>query len=247
MEFENNSFQDSKSILLFKPLIKVDDPPKEITLSFKKGNDKNTETVIPSSMVNIENAGSGTALLTVEVAEDSDVHVALPTEYEEFIANLNTDLKHSIQILIKKYPEFDSLLNSYLTILENPVLTISDDEHQYKNIINELESLLDDNKKFRNDLISGITAAITKNISFITEITGFLKYLSSLRPNRVIILNSFTEAIIPKGTSKMILKVHVTDLSMNEYKPITIREIKMISEKETKIPLYSLLRFRRER
>jgi hypothetical protein len=244
IELEDNIFDITKEIQLFRPDVKIDKEniPTKISLILNKDSRNRIESITPTKKISLVNQGAGTAILLLDLDESSGLEIVLTPAWEQFVRDFYKDLETALKRVSDEYPKFEELRDDYVNILKVPFPTKKSME-PYKDTMNKLEVLMNDNEKFSQELVGSIVGVITRNLSLTRQLQEFVNYLLSIRPYKIFLVNPFSEVKIPKGKNTIGLRVYVTDLSWNDYSTLETGKFDISSEEEVTIPLVSLLSF----
>ncbi|MEM3829601.1 MAG: hypothetical protein QXP36_10360 [Conexivisphaerales archaeon] len=241
VELESETKNISKEILLFRPDIKAYEVPKEIILKVRKD-----KKIVPSDTIKLANHGLGTAVIFLDKSEDTKAEVVLPPSWENMIKNLYDDMDSALQKVADKYPQFKELLPNYLSLLKAPFLS-KKSLIPYRETINKLENLMNENEEFAKELVSSIFGAVVRNLSLTRNLQEFVNYLMSIKPSRVLLTNPFTEMKIPKGVSAVGLNINITDLAWNDYEIIETGLLQIVCDEDITIRISDLVSFEGEK
>jgi hypothetical protein len=225
-----------KEIEIFRPLVKLIDCPKEINIEY----DAESKTYNIDKKICFQNFGSGTALITVKLAEKENFELKKPDDIDEFISKFMEDLEESLDSLKENYPEYVSLVDDFYFFARNETELDDSTMEEIKELNSRMEETFENDEDFLEDFSFSIWNAYIKNMMLMTQVESFMNYLNSIGKNKIIIQNVI-DVLSPKyNTSYLQIKVEITDLNYNEYSTINVPEIKVSSEKDVKVPIYML-------
>lgn len=228
---------ENKPLKLFRPDIKLYNLPHYISIDVRENQ------INISNKIKIVNNGLGTAILRLECLDSSDIKTYDPMDIEEFRKNFWSDVERKTRKLNEKFPEYSQLLIEFVEIGKNPPLFKKSDLDRIKKLFSELVKALDENEEFLKDFGNMIVTSYLKNISIVTELESFLIYLKSIYENKIILIDAINVMKISTAPMKLKSKLYITDFAYNEYKPIELDNITIVSNKEVELPVYLLFDF----
>ena len=226
----------NKKIELFRPDIELQYVPEKINVEYNKEKD----SFFFSDKIILRNNGEGTAHLSVSIVDDSEIKIKEPENLKEFRLRFISDLKIEFLDLKEKYPEYHGLFDDFIELFENPTFLNNESIEKIKKFFDDLENAFEINENFSDDFNKSVGIAYFKNVQNITKIEEFLNYLNSVERNKIVILNSIDNILVPKNESNLNISIEKTDYAFNEYPKINLPEINIFSEFECKIPLHLL-------
>lgn len=205
-----------------------------------------TEVIVPnvlspplrSPSVKIEIAGLSTVMIDIESQKDSDVELALPPEIDEAFDELARDLVEEVDKIRRKYPECEPFFGR----LEKPRGSLPE-------VMNELRGSIESmrkNPELMEDLGAAVTAAIMFRILDRNSILYILyEYFESRTTDRAFLTQPLLVAKVPKGESKLSLRISMKNVLGEEIGRPILAECKVESETDIDIPLKEIISVRR--
>ena len=241
IRFEINSNSNDQQIIekyveLFRPDVKVDDAIKKINIISDKNN-----RPITDGRIKIFNHGKGTAIIRINVLEESEIKVGLPKGFEEFKIKFLNDLDAVFLKMEHKFPQYNDVIEASRIASKNPLPSNEKELNKVKITIENLEKLFDNDERFLTEFTIGIGNAYLKNVSIMTDADAFLAFLKSLGENKLLILDSMKSLKIFPTTKILNIEILITDLAQNAYPSKKLCPIIITSDKEYSVPFYQIL------
>lgn len=230
-------YKYNKYVKLFRPDIRIDTIPDKIYINVQN------EQITILNKIKIVNKGLGTSILRLECIPDSDISIYDPMSIEEFRKNFWNDIEKKSHKICEKYPRYSNTLLEFVEIGRKPPMFTKNDLNKIKSIFDRLIKILEEDEEFLKDFANMIFTAYLKNLSIITELETFLIYLASVYENKIILLDAVNVMKISTTPKKLKARIYITDLAYNEYKPIELNNITIVSNKEIELPVYLLFDF----
>lgn len=225
----------NKKIELFRADVKINAIAKTINIRSNKSG-----RPIVKDHVSLSNYGKGTAILTVEILKDGDVKEGDPHGFEEFKTHFLKDLDDAFLELKQKFPQYDEMLQLFLSILKNP-LSLNIKRATVRKTIDALDQAFNNNEQFVAAFTRCVATAYWKNISIITNADAFLAFLRSSGKNKLLIINAMKTIKVQPEEQILKLKLVVTDLVSNKYPVKKLQPIKIVSDGSYDIPIYEII------
>jgi len=241
--YKNNQliYNEVKSIRLFRPEVELYNIPQHISINVLES--KNTIKINISDKIKVANSGEGTAVLTLKCLEESQIKKYDPMGIDEFRKKFWNDVEKKIYNLKETYPEYASLLFAFVDFGKNPPVFEKSALAKIKEVFEGLIGAFEENEAFFEEFARIILTSYLKNISIVTELESFLIYLKSVYENKIIFIDAVNVIKVSTTPMKLRTKLYITDFAYNEYKPIDLGDITLISNKEFELPLYALFDF----
>ena len=230
-------YEENKFLKLFRPDISLYNLPQHISINIS-GDEINVK-----NKIKIVNNGPGTAILKLECLDDSEIKIYNPMDIDEFRKAFWNDVERKVHKLNKKFPEYSQILFEFVEIGKTPPLFKKSDLDRLKKIFNELIKALEESEEFFKDFANIILTSYLKNLSIITELESFIIYLKSVYESKIIFIDAINMIKVSTTPMKLKVKLYITDLAYNEYKPIELDNITIASNKEIELPVYLLFDF----
>jgi len=227
-----------KTIILFRPMIKLINLPEQIHVSYNEAIEKYEL----KEKIHIKNIGEGTALVAIKVDTNCDFESGLPDGINDFQKKVLIDFESELETIKQKYNEYCTLIDDVILILNAPISLEDKNIAHIKEIFEELHNKFEENKNFYNDFSSALSYAYLKNIQFVTEIGSFMDYLNSIGKGKIILLNSI-DVLKSGGSGKLNLLIQNADLNYHDYPTLVVPPISVICDGECQIPVHSLFRW----
>ena len=229
-------------VYLFRPEIIINYKPDRITI------EADTNKIQISDKIKIINIGEGTAILSLDVSEDSKIVKKRPEDFEEFVTNLWNDLDEKFASLKEDYPEYSDILDEFIAIGKIPVEFTKEYLSKLEDLFKKFAKAFEDNKDFMYDFAEVVITAYIMNLNVITEISSFLEFLKSTVGKKILLIDPMAIFEIPNSTEDLLVDITLTDLANNEYPPLNVSvKLNIRSAEETiRIPMYSLFEFGEE-
>ena len=232
----NESQIFEKQIELFRPDVKVNDSIGIIKITRDKNNKPKVE-----GQIKISNHGKGTAIVRINILKESEIKEGEPEGFEEFKIKFLEDLDNVFLDMIKKFPQYDTLIESIRIISKNPLPSNADDLNKVRNMVEDLEHAFNNNEKFLTEFSHGLVIAYLKNVSIMTDADAFLAFLNSLGKNKLLILDAMKVFKVSNTQKILNAELITTDLAQNNYPSIKLRPITIISDGNYSIPFYQII------
>jgi hypothetical protein len=81
------------------------------------------------------------------------------------------------------------------------------------------------------------------NLSIIMPLESFIKYLKSINIGRIVMSNPISVLKITPSYRTLNAELTLTDLAYNTYEPLELANIKINSNIDCNVPIYSLFKF----
>jgi len=225
--------KEIKEIKLFKPLLEIKLPTKEITIDPKTGFVK--------GRIGIRNVGRGTLLMYISTTEDSSTTLETPPEYKEFAERFVSDLYEGLSDLGEEFPQFGKLLDEIIAWETKDFMKLSPEERdEYIEFVNKLVTLLASNKDLLIGFAEAYAKAFARNTELIESIRKVIRLYESLVSKDILLINPFDEAILTGKKEEIALKISQTDRVFDTYEDITLPKIELTSAQEIRVPIYRL-------
>lgn len=234
---QNNQQFVEKNVELFRPDVQFDDSIKSINIRSTKRS-----KLIVDGNIKIFNCGKGTAIVKIKIMPDSEIEESQPQGFEEFKLKFLNDFGDALLDLKKKFPEYNKMLDSLQSVLENPLST-SIERGAVRKTINDLENACNNNEQFFRDFTRLVATVYFKNMSIITDADSFLAFLKSTGKNKLLVLDAMKVFKIRHKTQILRAELHTTDLASNTYPPKKLRPIKITADVSCDIPFYQIIDF----
>ncbi len=187
IEFKMNDNSDKqqtyeKQIELFRPEVKVDDSVGTLKISKFKNNKPKVE-----GRIKISNHGKGTGIVRIEITDESEIKEGEPEGFEEFKIKFLDDLNNVFIDMMKKFPQYEELIDSVRIVSKNPLPSNPDEAHKVQKTVEDLERAFNNNEEFLTEFAHGLGVAYLKNVSIMTDADAFLAFLNSLGKNKLLI------------------------------------------------------------
>jgi len=228
--------EESKTVNLFRPQLDIVETPEII----KVNPDKN----YVSNRIKLRKLGKGTTLLAFRTPKESEFQKITPSGIQEFLKNVEKDLKINFENVKKSFPQYSSALNRYRYYL---VWGWSNYEElrELKEISKVLLNIAFMNETFAELLLKAIVNSITQNIKQLTAPESFLKYLDSIFSKKVWVPYPWDVIRVSKEMKTLILEIIPTDLLMNEYEFLRLKPIKVQATCDGDIEIIRLFQWRK--
>lgn len=225
-----------KEIELFRPDVKVDDSIELIKIT----KDKNNNPMV-KGRIKISNHGKGTAIVRINILEESEIKEGEPEGFEEFKIKFLDDLDNVFLDMMKKFPQYEELVDSVRIVSKNPLPSNASESNTVRQTIEDLENAFNNNEEFLFEFSHGIGTAYLKNVSIMTDADAFLAFLNSLGKNKLLILDAMKVFKVSNNTKMLNAELIITDLAQNNYPLMKLRPIKIISDGDYSIPFYQII------
>jgi len=232
-KIENEEEVINKKILLFRPEIQVYEKPEKIFVTFSE----ELSQILVSDKIRVSNKGGGTAILSIKVKEESEVVKKSPEAIEEFREGFWRDLEKRLNKLKEEFPEYSEIISGYIRLGKTPIEFDKEYLANLESVITQLYDALQSDESFLEAFAEAIVSAYLMNINIITEINSFIEYLKSITTERIIFLDAMNVIEVDSNSKNFAAEITVTDLALNEYRPIDI-SVEIKSNKKGKFPLY---------
>jgi len=240
-ESEAYSIEEEREIYLFRPEIAVEHKPEFIEIK------ETNEGKIISDKIRVANKGDGTALLIINVPENSRIIKKRPEDFEEFFSNFWSDLEKRFDLLKNTYPEFEDILSEFIEIGRKSPSFDKENLSELKRLLEKLVEAFEENEDFLEDFGNSIVTAYLANLYVVTEISSFLEFIKSIASRKTLLLEPMAIFEIPKSDDELSVIITTTDLANNEYPPIQVSaKVKVVSstpEDVVRVPIYDLFEF----
>ena len=225
-----------KEIELFRPDVKVDNSIELIKITKNKNNKPRI-----TGQIKIFNHGKGTAIVRIDILEESGIKEGKAEGFEEFKIKFSEDLDNVFLNMKEKFPQYKTLVDSVRIASKNPLPSNSDELNLVHKTVKDLENAFNNNEEFRTEFFHGIGTAYLKNVSIMTDADAFLAFLNSLGKNKLLVLDAMKVFKVSNDKKILNAELIITDLAQNNYSPIKLRPIKIISDGNYSIPFYQII------
>jgi len=225
-----------KNIELFRPDVKVSNNISDIKIKTMKDN-----KLVASHRIGILNHGKGTALVKVNILNESEIKEGYPEGFEEFRNKFLEDLDSIFVEMMLKFPHYGGLLESVRIIARDPLPSDSKKLEHVKITIDELEEAFDNNEEFLAEFLHSTAKAYLKNMSIMTDVDAFVAFMKSIGKNKIILLDAMKVLKISSIPQKLIAELVITDLAQNSYPVIKLPVASIVSDADCTIPVYQIL------
>lgn len=247
LKFEFTSEDGAKPIIVtrevkvFRPKIKMIEVPKEIKVFY----DKQGKRWVAEPKIQLENEGEGTGLISFEFKESLGAEISPPSKVDEFIRGFLNDFRTRLTNTGHKFPQYSSLIDSYFKFLEESDRSPKKDlSGQVKSWAIQLAQSFRTDEDFRDAIVEDIYIAYIANVEVITEMKSFLEYINSIAEGKIMLTNSLDYFSINVKEAKVTPVVTLKDLAYNEYEPLELPSIKVLSDENTSLPLLNLFQWK---
>lgn len=232
----NEQFSVEKQVELFRPDVKIDDAVETIRVT----SDKNNKPVI-DGRIKIFNHGQGTAIVRINILEESEIKEGPPEGFEEFKTKFSADLDEVFIETKEKFPQYADILELIRILSKNPLPSDEKELLKVRTTIEDLERAFDNNEEFLTEFLRGIANAYLKNVSIMTDADAFLAFLKSVGENKLLILDAMKTLKISPTSQILNAEILMTDLAQNIYPAKKLRPITIISDGDYSVPFYQIL------
>ncbi|RLF35509.1 MAG: hypothetical protein DRN03_05120 [Thermoplasmata archaeon] len=233
-----------KNILLFRPEIVIKWPSK-ISIICKEGH------VALENRIIIVNEGPGTAIVSLEADEDSDVIIKRPEEIEEFLERFREALNENLDELKRQFPQYTNTIDEFVSlvayVIEYQEVFTEEYLSRVDKVLKELYSAFNDDEDFALSFADAMVSAYFSSLPFIAlHFRALLEYLNSIIAHRVILSNATSLLVLRPGLNKLRGRLTITDLAHNRYRPvdflvnIDVDVTDVTTDGRIEIPLYML-------
>ena len=227
------------NLLLFRPHIVKFPRPKEIDVELREDEPYFKDKIL------VKNEGKGTAIIKLDIAGESDIHVRMPREMERFVEKFCSTLITKSRSVKKDYPGYSPIVDGFVDLVVDSAkgsFTITEEYVQkMQDTFDKISKAFEENEDFFRDLLQAILSAYLSSVHLITEIHSLFEYLKSLAENKVLLLNAASELELKPGSNRILGHLRIQDLVPNVYKPIEIDiNVSVNSDRPVMIPLYSI-------
>ena len=118
-----------------------------------------------------------------------------------------------------------------------------DNNDTIKNVVSRITKAFEANREFMDDFISILYISYMSNLSIIIPLESFIKYLKSINIGRIVMSNPISVLKITPSYRTLNAELTLTDLAYNTYEPIELANIKINSNIDCNVPIYSLFKF----
>jgi hypothetical protein len=224
-----------KKIKLFRPDIKILYVPEVINI-MKIGDKLDIQNKIV-----IKNCGKGTGLIKLKAKESSELELVDLGGIEEFTKKVIGDFVERMKKLKERYPQYSDLMDEFVKTREDN--TQFDNNDTIKNVVSRITKAFEANREFMDDFISILYISYMSNLSIIIPLESFIKYLKSINIGRIVMSNPISVLKITPSYRTLNAELTLTDLAYNTYEPIELANIKINSNIDCNVPIYSLFKF----
>ena len=232
----NEQYSIEKPVELFRPDVEIDDSIETIRV---KG-DKNKRPVIDGK-VKIFNHGNGTAIVRINILEESEIKEGAPEGFEEFKIKFLNELDDVFMETKKKFPQYENVIESARIASKNPLPSNKKELRKVRTTVEKLEQAFDNDEEFLVEFVHGLTSAYIKNVSIMTDADAFLAFLKSLGANKLLLLDTMKILKVSSTPQTLNAEIIITDLLQNSYPVKKLRPITIISDGNYSVPFYQIL------
>lgn len=143
--------------------------------------------------------------------------------------------------LKERYPQYSDLMDEFVKTREDN--TQFDNNDTIKNVVSRITKAFEANREFMDDFISILYISYMSNLSIIIPLESFIKYLKSINIGRIVMSNPISVLKITPSYRTLNAELTLTDLAYNTYEPIELANIKINSNIDCNVPIYSLFKF----
>lgn len=229
-----------RNIHLFRPEICIYKIPDKICVEFEN----NSKKFKLDNRIIIRNKGEGTAIINLNMKDESELIKESPLDSEEFTKKFWSDLDKKFNKIKREFQDYSELLDDLIQVGKNPDIIYQNGGTKIKDLFERIEIALQNNEIFSEDFVKAIVGAYLKNINLVTEIENFNIYLSSIELGKIIIQDPVDVIKLSPVPKKLSSKIHITDIALNKYDPIDISNIEFKSNLEGELPIYSIFEWK---
>lgn len=232
----------NKEILLFRQDISLFSIPTEIII------DDSNEISSPNKII-LQNIGEGSARIFVQIDNESSSPISLqpPEHYQEFLSEFRQSLNRNYTELGIDYPEYQTEIDRFRDIISNTGNVDSKIKEEFISLIEKLEKIFEKNNDFLRSFMNTAIQSYMENFNLIADIEQFSNYINSVNSGNILIENALDHIVLSSKTQTLRLKLKITDVANNEYPDLVLNPIRIKSQTEAHIPIYSLFDFKNEK
>jgi len=226
-------------MFLFRPHVVAGALPRETNLVLGK------DRASLKNKISVRNMGKGTAVVRLDLAQESDGIVKMPNDIAEFVEKFCSTLATKAESIKKDFPEYSQIVDEFIYLMTDSVKGSSAITKEYvekmRKTVDNIAEAFAESEDFLRDIFEAILSAYLSAVHIITEIHSFLEYLKSLAENRVLLLNATSVIELKPGLNNVLGYLRVQDLVHNVYEPQKIvLKVNVESKNNVSIPLYSM-------
>lgn len=210
--------KELKKIRLFRPELEVIEIPEIIKVDIKRK--------FAINRIRVKKCGQGTLIINFNTPKESQLSKRIPDSVEEFLRNVQKDLKTNLVDVKKAFPKYSRTLDEYVTFLLDGWTNYTE-LNRLKKIINDLTEASIENETFAVSFFKALINAVYSNIKLLTLPENLLKFLDSVLSQRVWLVQPWQTITVSDKTKTLILEILPTDLLLNTYEPIRLGPIKI--------------------
>lgn len=227
--------EQKKTICLFRPQLEVIKLPDSILVMPERGQVQNK--------IRLRKAGQGTLIITFATPKESEAQRGIPDGMNEFLANVRKDLEINMNEVKKAFPKFASVIDQYVryVIVGWTSYVELDDIKRISTLLGEKAN---ENEEFAYLFFEALAKSIMKNLKFFTLPESLLKYLDSVLPQKVWLLQPWQTIPVSKEPRKLILEILPTDLILDNYELVRLPPIWIEGTSDGSIEIAKLFEWR---
>jgi hypothetical protein len=227
--------EQKKTICLFRPQLEVIKLPDSILVTPERGQVRNK--------IRLRKAGQGTLIITFSTPEESEAQKGIPNGMNEFLTNVRKDLEINMSEVKKAFPEFASIIDQYVRyIIVGWTSYIELDN--IRRLTTSLAIKANENEEFAYAFFEALAKSIVKNLKLFTLPESLLKYLDSVLPQKVWLLQPWQIIPVSKEPKKLILEILPTDLILDNYELVKLPPIQIQGTTDGSIEIAKLFEWR---
>lgn len=229
--------REDKTIEIFRPMLKVESTPRSINVNY----DPIRKVYHIDNRITIRNLGLGSAVVNIKVKGNGEANISMPENLNEFLDGFSDDLLQQLTVLKSNFKDESDAIDMFSKYIGQPEMIIEDAKNDnVKQNFDTFIAALERNEKLANEFAEAIVSSYLKNIRLLAEVSGFLQYLNSITEGSVVLTN----AVEVLGSEQSIFStgfdIGITDLALNGYPDIHIKDIKFEFIGTDTVPLYLL-------
>lgn len=244
-DLKTGNFENySKNIIFFRPDIELKNTPENVSIE----SNSNHEYYYFSNKIRIRNVGMGTSFVFIELPKEENEtnEIIKLNEIDEFQKRFQISLLEEFHNICKEYPEYKDDITFMHNFFSNKFIITEENFENIKTQFDKINTIFENDDEFRESLYSGIAHSYFSNINFYSSIIDFGNYIKKIEKNKIVIINALDFIQIKKGVQICNIKLRSRDLAMNTYPVISIPSIKIISDYDCKVPIYSIFQWNSE-
>jgi len=228
-----------KRILLFRPKVVVNWPRRISVIS-------KDEHIMLKDKIFISNEGLGTAIISLNISEDSDVVVRRPEEIEGYLEQFGQAVNENLNAIKEEFPSYSQLIDDFICLITDLIKhhEVFTEEYLSKmhRILDGLRAAFSENEEFARAVADAMINAYLSSLpSIALHLRALLEYLNSMITHRIILSGATLLLEMKPGLNKFKGHLTITDLACNYYSPIEFSmEVNVVANRRIKIPLYML-------